>query len=252
MTNTEHIIWLASLAATLLGTESDSVATPTGTETEATIATDLTPRPSQANLRFHIAEPSDAPMLPDNWDPLDALPPSSPDRDDFTAEEYNFGLEFEWEEREEEEEDIDAEENNPCRGQKIEWVPGSIWETYAYAQHDSPFIGWTPIGFVGSKFIKIRSTSCLQALRSSQEIRDSTCRQCSNLLNSNELKTFMMRATEGAAPRTPWIYLTARQLKAMLVEVRKKLRRAQLEVHICIEYIQNVISDDFIFGRTST
>jgi hypothetical protein len=150
-------------------------------------------------------------------------------------------LEIEQEEEEEieqeEEEDIDAEETNPCRGQKIEWVPGSVWETYAYAQHDSPFIGWTPIGFIGSKYIKIRSTSCRRALQTFQEIQDNTCSQCSNLRNSEELTTFMTRAAEGAVPRTPWIYLTARQIKAMLIKVRKKLRRMQLEVHIHIKSI---------------
>ena len=195
-------------------------------ETEPTA--DLTPRPSYTNLHFPSAENLEYNALADDWDPFGVLPPSSPpDYNVFSDQDSNSGLEMEQHEG-----DVETEEHNPCRGQRIEWVPGSIWETYAYAQHDSPSIAWTPIGFVGSKFIIIRSKSCRRVLETSQEIEHQTCGRCSSLRNSEELKIFMKRATEGVVPRTNWIYLNARQLKAMLVLARKRAR--QIEIKVCI------------------
>ena len=209
------------MAATLVGTETDSTA-------------DLTPRPSYTNLHFPLADNLEYNVdTPDVLDPFGALPPSSPPDywNAFSDGESAAGLEIE---QHGVGDSMDTgEEDNPCHGQQIEWVPGSIWETYAYAQHDSPSIPWTPIGFVGSKFIKIRSKSCRRALATSLEIEHQTCSRCSSLRNSEELKIFMKRATEVAVPRTNWIYLNACQLKEMLVRARK--RAHVIEIKVCIQ-----------------
>jgi hypothetical protein len=137
---------LDSLAATLVGME-----------TQADSTMDLTPRPSNTNFYFPFGGNLEYNVL-DDYDPISVLPPSSPDSDYylFSGQDFNcdsgVGIE-------QQEGVMDAEELNPCHGQKIEWIPGSIWETYAYAQHDIPSMAWTPIGFAGSKFIKIRSKS---------------------------------------------------------------------------------------------
>lgn len=94
------------------------------------------------------------------WDPFSSLPPSSLEYNILSDQDSNSGLEIEQQEG-----DMETEEHNPCHGQQIEWVPSSIWETYAYAQHDSPLIAWTPIGFVSSKFIKICSQVLLAGFR---------------------------------------------------------------------------------------
>ena len=203
---------------------------------------DLTPRPSYTDLNFSSSRNLDNNVteITDDWDPfrVGVLPPSSPpDYNNFSDQDSNSGLEvdqIEPDELDDSEGEMEDEEYNPCRGQQIEWVPGSIWETYAYAQHDSPSISWTPIGFVGSKFIKIRSKTCRRTLDTFQENEHQICSRCSSLRNSEELKVFMKRAAKEVVPRTNWIYLNARQLKAMLVLARKRARSFEIKVPITI------------------
>lgn len=209
------------MAATLVGMETNSTA-------------DLTPRPSYTNLHFPSADNLEYNVVPDildDLDPFGALPPSSPP-DYYNVlfdQDSNLGLEMEQRDEGNMETELEECHNNPCHGQQIEWVPGSIWETYAYAQHDSPSISWTPIGFVSSRFIIIHSKYCQSSLKTSQEIEHQTCCRCSSLRNSEELKIFMKRATEVSVPCTNWIYLNARQLKEMLVRARKRAHGIEIK-----------------------
>lgn len=120
--------------------------------------------------------------------------------------------------------------NGKCTGQLVKWVAGSIWETYAYQQHNDDLIGWTPVGFKGSNQIRLQSKLCSYKLQSAEEHNHGSCRNCFALLNSSHLEKFMSSASTDAAPYTPWKYLNARQLKNLLISARKKSRKLELDV----------------------
>ena len=53
-----------------------------------------------------------------------------------------------------------------CKGQVVKWTAGSIWETYAYQQHDDSEFGWIPIGYEGHQLIRPQSKDCTVKLES--------------------------------------------------------------------------------------
>ena len=119
-------------------------------------------------------------MLPPSDDEPDS-PIASPGHQSITSDIDSLlsqslsGLELnsDQEDSDDEELDLDSDtdiddrgyvkilEENACTGQCIEWSAGSVWSTYAYAQHeDGDGVDWTPIGFDGSDCIRLRADDC--------------------------------------------------------------------------------------------
>ena len=122
-------------------------------------------------------------------------------------------------------------DENFCTGQLVEWVPGSIWETYAYGQHkDGEGVNWTPVGFDGDGWIRLRSNDCAIILLEPQEINVQACMQCQGLLNSPKLLRFMEHAKGPALPHTAYKYLTLLQMCQALYEARKQIEKFRMQV----------------------
>jgi hypothetical protein len=117
-----------------------------------------------------------------------------------------------------------------CTGQLVEWLAGSVWDTYAYQQHNGNVIGWTPIGYEDGNWIRLQSKYCSIFLQSPDELNRRSCEECFNLLNSKALLEFMDCAGKDTIPHMPWKYLNTRQLKNMLLASRKKLKLVHLKV----------------------
>ena len=101
----------------------------------------------------------------------------------------------------------------PCPGHAIEWLPGSIWETYPYHQHEVRAVGWRPIAFNHEENeIVLRSDTCLGFILDTDE---PPCKECWNIGFSNKFHEFLTRAKE-AKDHTPWELLTAQQMCSLL------------------------------------
>jgi len=120
-------------------------------------------------------------------------------------------------------------EDGYCAGQWLKWEAGSVFGTYPYQQHTNNGLPWTPIGFK-ENWILLRALACTEILESGRENDRLTCDACYDLLNSQRLLRVVNRATEGAAPRTPWQYLSAIQLQQLLVIERERNRKLTLNV----------------------
>lgn len=192
-----------------------------------TFMDDLTPRASRTNLRSTSQFSAD-PRHDDDFDNNGQIDISWLER--LNNESENLGSDDS-----ESDEDVSKEDGfvNRCEGQLVEWTPGSVWETYAYQQHDSEDIGWIPIGFKGSHWIRVRSKSCHGVLSEDKEKKRQNCKACNSLLNSEELCRFMSRASKDTAtPHTPYIYLNFRQMKSALIASRKMTNTLRLQVCI--------------------
>lgn len=119
---------------------------------------------------------------------------------------------------------------NLCQGQVVVWTAGSLWDTYAYQQHDDNRISWTPIGYEGPQSIRLRSKKCGGLLASTVELNCKACSSCFALLNSPQLLKFMERSKKDIIPHTPWKYLNSFQLKNMIVIANKKANAMKLKV----------------------
>lgn len=205
------------MSTTLVSTVSTSV-TGDLTAVSTSVTGDLTPHVLSANLHDKYADHTG--LLNDNYLPRSS-PPESPEH---LASALNLAGDSS---SESDSDDIE----NFCNGQHIKWIAGSIWETYAYQQHDDESMGWTPVGFKGSDWIILRSKSCFQVLKSNEEINRGSCDSCYSLLNSAQLTKFMNRASAGAVPHTPWKFLNIHQLKKMLIAARKKGQMMELQVY---------------------
>ena len=126
-------------------------------------------------------------------------------------------------------------EDGYCAGQWLKWEAGSVFGTYPYQQHTNDGLPWTPIGFK-ENWILLRALARAEILESERERDRCTCDACYGLLNSQPLSRVVNRATEGAAPRTPWHYLGAVQLQQLLVISREKNRKLTLNVSLSLIY----------------
>ena len=126
--------------------------------------------------------------------------------------------------------DNDNIPDDVCTGQLVQWLAGSVWDTYAYQQHDEDVIGWTPIGYENGNWIRLQSKSCNIFLESLDELNRRSCSECFNLLNSKALLEFMDRAGKDSVTHMPWKYLNTKQLKNMLLASRMKLKLVHLKV----------------------
>ena len=124
----------------------------------------------------------------------------------------------------------DEEKDNPCKGQLVTWIAGSIWDNYAYGQHDDDRIPFTPIRTAGPDQIALQSKRCKKLLDTDEEKETKTCSKCRALLNSASLRNIMERASGQALPRTNWRFLTLKQLKLMLSTSRKQNKLLGLQV----------------------
>ncbi|KAF8962220.1 hypothetical protein BDZ97DRAFT_1920689 [Flammula alnicola] len=148
---------------------------------------------------------------------------------------------------------LDIPENNAdsifdaiCNGQLIEWMAGSIWDTYTYQQYNDDQIECTPIGYEGEGYIWLQSKSCKIHLTAMQKLNNRACDACFSLLNSKSLHQFMECAIKDVIPHTPWKFLNARQLKNLLIVLRKKANSLKLEslsANRCISRLQKKLND---------
>jgi hypothetical protein len=115
-------------------------------------------------------------------------------------------------------------EKDECTGQLIKWEAGSVWDTYAYQQHELSTTTWNLIGFEGANYIRLRAHNCKIILADEEERNLRTCASCQRLANSRELRKFMDRAKGNAPPRTPWRFLNSNQLTQLLIAARKKTK----------------------------
>jgi len=140
----------------------------------------LTPRPSFANLNFFKSGPASESvavdqMVPINQAPDDVgLPSSSPPvipNPDLWSDFHDYSEQC----SDESESDpprldnvqiVDECEDSPavinsqppellCQGQRIQWVAGSVWDTYAYEVHSDDSVPWILLGFEGDNSICI-------------------------------------------------------------------------------------------------
>ena len=152
------------------------------------------------------------------------LPPSSPPSDISSSEiDSDSGIA-------DDDYNLETIPDDVCTGQLVEWLAGSVWDTYAYQQHDDSVIAWTPIGYEDGNWIRLQSKSCNIFLHSPDELNRRSCSECFNLLNSKALLEFMDRAGKDTVAHMPWKYLNTRQLKNMLLASRKKLKMVHLKV----------------------
>ena len=188
-------------------------------------------------------------MLPPSDEP--DSPIASPGHQSITSDIDSLlsqslsGLELDSDQEDSDDEELDLEsdtdiddrgyvkilEENACTGQHIEWSAGSVWSTYAYAQHeDGDGVDWTPIGFDGSDCIRLRADDCKIILQTPEEINIRACIKCHRLLNSPKLRRFMERAQGNALHHTPYKYLTAVQMRQALYEARKQMVQYRVQV----------------------
>ncbi|KAF8872535.1 hypothetical protein BD779DRAFT_1679648 [Infundibulicybe gibba] len=116
----------------------------------------------------------------------------------------------------------DIDEENECMGQSIKWQAGSVWDTYAYAQHDDETIPWAPIRIESADRIVLQSKSCKVILKTPSELQERTCSSCSQLRHSPQVLKMIERASGDAPPHTNWKYLNARQVKRILSITRQQ------------------------------
>ncbi|KAF8902266.1 hypothetical protein CPB84DRAFT_1846433 [Gymnopilus junonius] len=200
----------------------------------ASSALDLTPRASRVNLRS--SDTNDQQGILDlerldasNFD-LSELPHIEPknqmgDKDVNPLDDPDFDTELEDPENAE-------EQKGRCQGQPVQWIAGSLWETYAWQQHDSEDITWKPIGFSeDSKWITLRSKLCRIFLEMPVNLESLICDACNALLSSKQLRRFMSHATtDNAIPGTPYVYRNFRQLKMALITYEKKNNAMKLQI----------------------
>ncbi|KAF8155394.1 hypothetical protein B0H34DRAFT_849557 [Crassisporium funariophilum] len=115
----------------------------------------------------------------------------------------------------------------PCPGQPVEWLPGSIWETYPYYQHNMRAVGWRPIAFNHEENeIVIRSDNCLGFILDTDE---PPCKECWSIVFSNQFQEFLLRAKE-AKQHTPWELLTAQQMCSLLKKMANTINSLRTQV----------------------
>lgn len=118
-----------------------------------------------------------------------------------------------------------------CPGLSLQWLPGSVWETYPYHQHEIAAIGWRPVSFgKEDNEIFLRSDDCHGKILSTDE---PPCKECRILEYSSRLRVFMDCANE-AKPHTPWELLTLAQTRALLQKMATKIQDLRTKVLLVI------------------
>ena len=94
----------------------------------------------------------------------------------------------------------------------VEWVPGSVWDTYPYQLHATRSLAWQPVAFsMDTNSITIYANSCI-----GESIQDgAACKSCMPLPSSAQFQDFVDKATN-ISDFANWEYLNAKQLQAAL------------------------------------
>ncbi|TFK58729.1 hypothetical protein BDN72DRAFT_730422, partial [Pluteus cervinus] len=116
-----------------------------------------------------------------------------------------------------------------CPGQWIKWLPGAVWDTYAYQQHQHSSVTWKLIGIGENDFVRLRANKCKQYLTTSTECQNGACSGCYALLRSSALQKAITRATGDASPHTPWIFLNFHQTRQLLARLTAKIKHLETE-----------------------
>jgi|ERR1700734_2571234 len=98
----------------------------------------------------------------------------------------------------------------PCPGIAVDWVPGSVWNTYPYQVHTHRSLGWQPIAFSkATNAIIIRADGCT----GDSKQHDTACQYCGGLPSTTTFQDFVDRATN-VSEFANSEYLNAKQLQA--------------------------------------
>lgn len=120
-----------------------------------------------------------------------------------------------------------------CKGERVEWTPGSVWDTFPYQQHADNTIGWKPFLLDNDKWIQLRSNTCKKYLKTRKERELQACINCLKIPNSTSFRKCVQRAKGDTAAHTPWKFLTPQQMRRLLVSLRKQNDAMKLKVCNC-------------------
>ncbi|KAF8154482.1 hypothetical protein B0H34DRAFT_860372 [Crassisporium funariophilum] len=117
-----------------------------------------------------------------------------------------------------------------CKEERVEWTPGSVWDTFPYQQHADNTIGWKPFLLDSDKWIQLRSNECKKYLTTHKERELQACVNCLKIPNSASFRKCIERLKDDAAPHTPWRFLTPYQTRGLLLASRKQNNLMKLKV----------------------
>ncbi|KAH6904033.1 hypothetical protein BKA70DRAFT_1512940 [Coprinopsis sp. MPI-PUGE-AT-0042] len=122
-------------------------------------------------------------------------------------------------------------EGQACIGQRIKWLAGSVFETYAYRQHAGKSFPWVPTMIEDSETIRVQSRLCALALRTPNEMALRTCFVCQRLVNNPRLVKSMEDAARVDPPaKVPYRYLSHLQLCKIVDRVKEEDGRKRLQI----------------------
>lgn len=99
--------------------------------------------------------------------------------------------------------DSDECDENECTGVLVEWMAGSVWDTYPYHQHGTQNLAWYPMGFTDNdKWLHLCAKSCKVILTRDDELNRRCCSECAKVPHSAAFITFRQRAVD-ASEHTP-------------------------------------------------
>jgi hypothetical protein len=130
-----------------------------------------------------------------------------------------------------------AAETNPyglysCKGTWIQWLPGSIWDTYAYAQHELSHVTWQLAQIDEDKNnICLKAKACQKLLKTDTERLEGTCSVCSAIISSSAFLKFVNHASEELLPdNMPSAYFNHIQLHNKVINMKKRIKFLTVEV----------------------
>ena len=183
-------------------------------------AIDDSSTPSLLDSAFHRRDP--VPNQSSGINFSDPLPGSSPPIYSSDLDSNSSGVES-----------LDyyqCENSSYCTGQLVFWKPGSIWDNYAYEQHADDTLGWKPIGIENAEWIRVQSTECTTYLKTPDEVNRRACIKCQKVTQLASFRKCVDRATGNAPAHMPYKYLTAYQMRHLLVTTRKQNDAMKLKV----------------------
>lgn len=89
-------------------------------------------------------------------------------------------------------------------------------------QHADNTLGWKPIGIENSDWIRIQSTECTTYLTTPEEVNQRACVKCQKVTQLASFRKCVDCATGNAPAHMPYKYLTAYQMRQLLVTTRKQ------------------------------
>jgi hypothetical protein len=141
-------------------------------------------------------------------------------------------------------------EYDVCMGLAVQWVAGSLWDSYAYQEHEDDNLGWKPIAFEENNWIRLRGDDCKTILVGEKELNSRVCSNCTALVHCKKLRRFMERAKGNEVPaHTPWKYLTVRQLRTLLLAAKKENEKNRLKVHLSLQVAFEMINYSFVSAQ---